>query len=484
MYRRMLLGVVASTLSMALLAQGGQAVAVGAGKQKTKVPTTEDVRLSAGLAAGVRSAGFDTLVDFDHRVDGVAQPASHLPNVDVAVLELSPSGAVRGAANVLYDRDSPKGYRVAVDRRSLSASHVEFHRWRQARWDEQSQWEQGPEAEDILVKPAVVDKRYMTTYPASVLKLMVGYSVLRLVDQGALRLTDRITYHDGPQGQSCAYGPSNPTGADPARLADGATDSLAGWFDQMITVSDNFATCVLLQEINDQQALAAANAHFRDIGLSTFRMLPSEPEVGSGWSSGTMTMGALDTAKLMVLVNGGPGTLWTTDRGAKITARALSQSSRKYFRGVLAEQSFNEVLNPVNLCGSTDAAPGIPSTVDTRWVDPDTGHVVTYDGDLSIDFGYDVRPCLADAEVRFAHKTGLTYNAGSDAGIVTAVPGEGGRRYVVAVFSNVGNRFGDADWATADPNACEDAPYVCYPRAFGRLGKAVDDLVKGGARQP
>jgi hypothetical protein len=145
---------------------------------------------------------------------------------------------------------------------------------------------------------------------------------------------------------------------------------------------------------------------------------------------------------------------------------------------VLLDQSFHEVLSTGNLCGSDDAAPGIPAVVPKRWIDPETGHVVTYDGDLQLDFGYDVRPCNKAAEVTFAHKTGLVSFSGNDAGIVKALPGEDGRWYVVAVHSNVGYRFGDPDWASADPNACFDSPYVCYSRAYGRLGKAIDDLVK------
>jgi hypothetical protein len=110
--------------------------------------------------------------------------------------------------------------------------------------------------------------------------------------------------------------------------------------------------------------------------------------------------------------------------------------------------------------------------------------VVTYDGDLVIDFGYDVRPCTSAAEVKFLHKTGLVTFAGSDAGIVRALPGQDGRWYVVAVQSSVGYRYGDADWASSKPNACEDAPFVCYPRGFGRLGNAVDQLVKRRLTEP
>jgi hypothetical protein len=312
---------------------------------------------------------------------------------------------------------------------------------------------------------------------------MVGYSTLRLVDQGVLSLGTAVAYHEeaNPDGtaRTCGYGPSNPRGLDPAPAADGATDTVAGWFDQMITVSDNFATCVLLQAINDAGALDATHAHFAAVGLPSLRMRPSSPDVGTGWSSGTMNMGALDTAKLLYLIEGPAGTLWSTPAGTAVTAASgLSSASRAYYQAVLGEQSFNEVLNPVNNCGSSDAVQGIPSTVPQRWVDPATGSVVTYDGDLVIDYGFDSRPCDAAAQVTFEHKTGLTSNAGGDAGIVTALPGQDGRRYLVATLTNIGSRFGDADWAKSKPDACEGAPYVCYSRGYGRIGAAVDALVK------
>jgi hypothetical protein len=444
----------------------------------------ESARLSQGLAAAVSAAGFDKLVDYDQRRrdgKGAAKPASFLPNVDVAVIELTASGQIAGVANVLYDRDSPRGYRVKLDTSTLSTRGVQFSRWRQERWDTAAGWATAPAPDDVLVQPATTAKPYMVAYPASVLKLMVAYSALRLVDQGKLALDASLAFHD-VDGATCAAAPSNPTGIVPPPVADGLADTVRGWLDKMIAVSDNFATCVLLQAIHDQGALDAANQHFLDLGLTTLRMRPNLPQVGSGWLSGTMTMGALDTAKLMLLVAGPQGTLWAGPQGPVTAASGLSAGSRQVLMAMLNEQSFNEVLNPVNLCGSSDAVPGIPSTVPQRWVDGTTGHVVTYDGDLVIDFGYDTRPCQAASEVDFAHKTGLTYNAGGDAGIVRALPGQDGRWYVVAALSSVGYRFGDADWKRSKPNACEGSPFVCYPRAFGRLGSAVDALVK--ARPP
>jgi CubicO group peptidase (beta-lactamase class C family) len=438
----------------------------------------ESARLSSGLVEALNGSGLDGLVDFGSNTGrAAAGPAEHLPNVDLAVIELTASGEIAGVANVLYDRDDPAGYQVAIDPQTLQTQGVEFARWRQARWDEQDEWEAGPAEEDVTVAADDPGKRYMAAYPASVLKLMVAYSVYRLVDEGRLGLSDEVTYRER-KGRSCGYRPSNPTGVSPAPEAEGAADTLAGWLDQMITVSDGFATCVLLQAIDDADALEEANEHFAEIGLPSLRMLPAEPEVGNGWSSGTMSMGALDTAKLLALVSGAPGVRWTAPDGSEVTGeRVLSAESRAAFRADLAEQSFNEVLNPVNLCGSTDAVQGIPSTVPERWVDAASGAVLTSDGDLVIDFGFDTRLCGELARVEFLHKPGLTFNAGGDAGIVRALPDQDGRWYVVAVLSNVGYRFGDPDWALSQPNACEGAPYVCYPRGFGRLGKAIDDLV-------
>lgn len=442
----------------------------------------ESQRLSAGMAAALRSAGFDQLVDFNRTLGGVAQPASARPNVDLAVIELDRNGHVMSAADVLYDRDSPNGHQVKVDQRTLGTSGVQFSRWNADRYDDPARWTAGPDAADVLVQPGKVDKEYMVTYPASALKLMVGFGVMRLVDQHKIQLTTQVTYHERG-GHSCQYAPSNPRGLDPAPVAEGATDTVAGWLDQMVTVSDNFATCVLLQKVYDAGALDATNTYFHRLGLTTLVMRPQHPAVGAGWSTGHFSMGSLDTARLLLLVSGARGSLWQAPDQRTVTAGSgLTAGSRRYLESVLAQQSFNEVLNPVNLCDSPDAVQGIPSTVPTRWVDPSTGHVVTYDGDETIDFGYDTRPCSTKAQVRFAHKTGLVSFAGSDAGIVRALPGQDGRQYIISIQSSIGYRYGDPDWATSDPNACYDAPYVCYPRGFGRIGKALDDLIKARPR--
>lgn len=437
--------------------------------------TAESARLAEQVRSGLIAAGFDQLVDFNNVVDGVAQRQAALPNIDVAVIELDASGAVIGAANILYDRDNPGGYVVPIDRHDLAPKGVQFSEWNLDRFDNQSLWEAGPQPGDVVLTDG--RKPFMAPYPASVLKVMVGYSILRAVDDGLLPLDQKLRFTN-VKGETCGSPASNPRGFKP-KPQNGATATVRGWMDQMITVSDNYATCVLLQALYDVGRLDESNQHFAELGLETLRMQPRLPEVGSGWLSGTMTMGALDTARLLLIVSGAPGTLWSVGDRA-VTAAELSPSSRAFFLELLRQQSFNEVLNPVNRCGApvTAAVQGIPSSVSSRWVQPHSGSVLTYDDDQVIDFSYDVRPCVAAAQVEFAHKTGLISVTGADAGIVTALPGQDGRRYVVAVQSSVGYRYGAPQWATSSPNACEGSPYICYPPAFGRLGKAIDDAVK------
>jgi hypothetical protein len=439
----------------------------------------ESQRLSGALAQAVRSAGFDTLVDYNDVVNGQAQPQQHLPQVDVAVIELDEQGDVVGAANVLYGRDQADGFVVPIDH-DLAPQGVRFSEWDLTRFDDPAgEWAAGPAPEAVLSAPDGWTEDWLAPYPASVLKLMVAYSVLRAVDDGVLRLDQKVAYQK-VRGQGCGAAASRPRGFTPKPKTQGSV-SIRSWLDQMITVSDNFATCVLLQQLFDRGRLAESNEHFADLGLATLRMWPSSPERGTGWLSGTMTMGALDTARLLLVVSGARGSatgeLWTAPDGTPVTADELSASSRAVLLRLLGEQSFNEVLSTVNLCGSPDSVPGIPSTVPLRWVDPATGQVVTYDGSLVIDFGYDTFTCQQNAEVEFAHKTGLISVSGADAGIVRALPGQDGRWYLVAVQSSVGFRFGDAANAASSPNACEDAPFVCYPTPLARLGAAVDEAV-------
>jgi hypothetical protein len=98
-----------------------------------------------------------------------------------------------------------------------------------------------------------------------------------------------------------------------------------------------------------------------------------------------------------------------------------------------------------------------------------------------------VGPCNARAEVVFSHKTGLLYNAGADAGFVHELPGERRRDHVIAVFTNLGNRFTDPVMNTAStdpagPFGCWTERDVCYAEAFARLGAEIDRRLQRGGR--
>ena len=422
----------------------------------------ESQRLADGLQVALADAGWDDLVDHSVRVGGVAQPIRALPNVDVAVIELDRQGHVVGAANVLLDRDKPEGLQVRLDPRTLEAQGIEFTQWRTARWSTQSAWDAGPAPDDVLAG-AGSDVEFMVPYPASVLKVMVAYAVLRLVDRGIVDL-DTPVFNAPP---SCGNA--------------GQTRTVEEWLDAMITVSGNGPTCALLQLIHREGELEEANRHFvEDLGLATFRMVPGNIPNGSTWldEPARMTMGAMDTARFMLLVAGSAKNLYRGPDGSPLREDVLSERSRSVFQRLLAEQGFHEVLSTGLLCGSPDTVPGIPALVPDRFISPSTGHGVV----AGIDFGYDVRPCNETAEVTFAHKTGLISVAGNDTGIVRALPGGDGRWYVVALHASVGSRFSDTAFAASQPNACFGPPFVCYPSAYARMGAAIDQLVKDRPR--
>jgi hypothetical protein len=190
-------------------------------------------------------------------------------------------------------------------------------------------------------------------------------------------------------------------------------------------------------------------------------------------------MTSLDTARLLLLLGGGPGVLWRTPGGKPVRADGvLSRDSRAILLGMLADQGWNDILTTSNWCGRSYPTPGIPSLVADRWVDPGTGTVTVADKA----FGQDVRPCNEQAEVSFAHKTGFTYNYLADMGIVWPLEGEAGNGYIVVMMSNLGYRYADSRQADVTQPVCGDDPGndlgVCYTEKFAALGSAVDAILR------
>jgi len=61
---------------------------------------------------------------------------------------------------------------------------------------------------------------------------------------------------------------------------------------------------------------------------------------------------------------------------------------------------------------------------------------------------------------------------------VRSLPGKPGRRYVIALLSNLGYRYSDAPFASARELPCFGLAF-CYTEKIAQLGKRVDDLLRG-----
>ncbi|HVW34554.1 MAG TPA: serine hydrolase [Acidimicrobiia bacterium] len=438
-------------------------------------------RLGQSLLAAVRDQDFDRVVDFgpvESACPGSSwcpSPApviAHMPNIDLAVIALDRSGRPKAVADVLFSRDYPDGVAVPVGD-DLGTDDVRWRRWNPDRWNGGTfsasdgsrattvGWKDNPPLtadDDIVPGRDGAPLEFMAPYPASTFKLMVAFQTLRLVDGRRIDL-DRDYRYDPPGGPAM-------------------TRTTRQLLDKMITESDNDSAQALLKQLHDLGAVDDLNQTFRDLDLATLQVNGTDPATGKNWGVGRITMTSLDTARLLLLVNGSPGTVWRTPAGKRVRADVLSPASRELFLGLLADQGWNDILTTSNWCGRDYPRPGIPSLVADRWVDPGTGTVSVADKS----FGQDVRPCNDRAEVSFAHKTGFTYNYLADAGIVRPLDGEKGDSYIVVMMSNLGYRYADARQAAVTRPVCDDDPGnddgVCYTEKFAGLGRAVDSILR------
>jgi hypothetical protein len=373
-----------------------------------------------------------------------AQPISQQPQIDATVLELDGYGRITGSATVLMSPQYQHGTVVPVDENH----HTTAVRWRQ--WDDAG-WYANRAQGTIDIVPGREDAPldFMSPYPASVLKLMVNFGVLRLVDQGVIALNDTYAYQPSPISSLCG---------------NASSDTIRNYIDKSLTESSNAATCALIKMMWDRGAIDGLNQEFQRLGLETLQLKNTNPVNGGRWGN-PVTMSSLDTAKLLAIVNGGAGTLWKTPAGEPVTRNVLSSASRKLFMSKLGQQGWNWMLSTPNYCGRDYPAAGIPQRVADRWVAPDG--TVTVAGEA---FGQDVRPCNEAAQVTFAHKPGWVNNSGADAGIVKSLPGAADRHYIIAVFSNLGDQYQDPGRPATPPGTVP----VEYTQKFAQLGAAVD----------
>ena len=424
------------------------------------------------VLTSLRSAGFTAVIDGDRTFPYPRIAAT--PNLDVAVIRLDDQGRPREAVNALLSRDYPRGVLAPIGR-DLRSDGVRFRAWNLDRFDQAngSTWTTPPftAADDVVPGREQARIDFMEPYPASSFKLVIAYWVAHLVDQRLLGWGDSYAYDPGP----------NP----PELCAAGArTATIAQFLDTMIAESNNRDTCALIKRLHELNQVDTMNAGLRALGVPALQVLGTDPATGGSWQVGKITVGAFDAAKLLLLIDGAPGTLFRRADGSKVTRSALSQGSRGVLKAALADQGFNEVLATTNWCGHRLPAEfgyapeyparGIPTATPQRWLDPDG--FATVDG---VPYFQDTRPCNAAAQVAFSHKTGLTRNYGSDVGYVHSLPGAPRRDYVITIISNLGDRYTDPvlNRASADPQQgdCWTADFICYSQAFSRFGKAIDD---------
>jgi hypothetical protein len=373
------------------------------------------------------------------------------PNVDTTVIELDGAGRPLAAGTVLLSPQYPQGKVVKLDA-NLATDQVRWRQWDDATWDNNG----GQGTVDVLPGRENAPIDFMSPYPASVLKLMAGFGILQLIDRGELSLDDTYAYA--------------PVGTPSSLCGPAKTATVGQFFDLMITVSSNPSACALIKLLHDRGAIDGLNQTFADLGMPTLRLVGTNPNTGGTWGN-PVTMNSIDTAKLLLLLNGGSGTLWKSPAGTPVTKAVLSDSSRQYFLNELGENGLNQVLSTTNWCGRAYPTQGIPQVSPKRWWNRTDG-TMTVDGRY---YGQDVRPCDATAQVTFAHKTGLADTSGNDAGIVHSLAGKPSRNYIVVVHSNLGYRYIDVN-RPADPAGVYP---VQYTEKFAQLGKAIDTAVTG-----
>lgn len=422
--------------------------------------------LERGLRAALVEARFDQVMDFGPEAEDVcpkegpcpSTPLARLPSVDLAVIAF-PEGCPPAGASVVLSADLPEGRVNAIDPVTLQVTGVRFRRWDINRWNRGAGASDGarsraPEppltaADDLVPGQTGVD--FLVPYPASNFKLLVAVQALRLVDQGALALDGQVFY-------------------------EGAGRPLRAWLDDMITRSDNVSARAIIRKLHQLGAMEPLSGVFAGLGLPTLQIHGTSPEDGGTWKPGQIHMGAWDTARLLWLLDpDAPRPAWRAP-GGPVDAGFLGAGSRALLLGLLREQAFHDVLSTGALCGAPGVAPGIPALMPARWIGADG--TVTLD---ELRRPRDARPCNAAAEVLFAHKTGQTLNYGSDAGIVTGLPGRARRHYIVALFTNLGYRYADRE-RTGGPLPCL-AEGVCYTQRIPALGARIDALLRGFLEQ-
>lgn len=391
------------------------------------MPLTADT-LAQALHAAVQAQALHRSADALRGGQALAQP----PSLDLAVVAFRPDGSPVGA-NVLWSREHPDGHVATLPADFGPVQGIRFDADRQDADGNSMAWWPDTDWAALSWEPLWGDGpvRFVAPYPASVLKLQVAVGVALQLDpaDGARRWT-----HQGRE------------------------RALRDWLFDMLAVSCNTSTSALVSWLHAHGALRAdgddaLHRLWAALELPTLRLLGTQPDGGWGNAAGAgvgrIQMTAWDTVRL----------LWWLDPDAPPppwlppAAPRLPEPQRQTVLRGLREQGLDIVLSSGTLAGLPGWVEGIPAQVQAGWLQADGRW-------LADDREYPAATSPRTQTVRFAHKIGNTENYAADAGIVQSLA-LGGRHYLIALFSNLGQRYA--------PH-----PLAAGPWGLPALGAAID----------
>lgn len=283
----------------------------------------EDSTLAQGLLAAVRAQDLGNTPD---KLRGGA-PLAHFPSLDLAVARFAPGSAPR-CANVLFSREHPQGLVAEMSGGWGSVDNLRFEADQQGAGGESIAWLPDADWRCLSFKPlragqqAIGTKRFVSPYPASLLKLMVAVGVGLAVDRGL-----------------CTW---------PQALVP------------MIIDSDNDVTEVCVALLHRVGSVEALNRRLAELDLHTLQL--NDTQANGGWRNadgagvGHIHMTAWDSVRLLWLLDAdAPAPPWLQP-GTQL----LQTATRDHLRGVLQRQRLDHVLSSGSLRGVPGFVPGLP----------------------------------------------------------------------------------------------------------------------------
>lgn len=437
--------------------------------------TFSDQDLSQLLLSAVQAAGFLEIYDYQ-RQDQI----DCFPNIDLAVI-LFPEDQDPISANVLFSREFPEGHPVSWDPITYQTTQIRWRKDTGSYWQNKTLSWTFTDADDLTPGSEGID--FISPYPASIFKLIVAAKILQQVETGTLSLDQILTY-------------AHPTQSDPPLVK-----SLREWLDSMLCWSDNVAAFLFLKQLHDLGEIQSQerdphlpcyerkrrvelnntlNSWMQDLGLTTLQINQTRSCDGSFFTSsgsgvGHIHMTAWDTVRLLWLIDPeAPPAPWLPKK-----ALFLSQASKQLLWDLLAQQGLHEILSTAALCGMPGVEPGIPALLPQRWFGVGGQQVIVKTDTQERRYSSDARLCQEEADVIFAHKTGLSENYGSAAGIVKGIRERGAsRHYCIAFFSNLGYRYTTTGQPGDPPFASGEERGIWYPQTIARMAAYLDQGIQ------